>query len=149
MNATEHWIRLRLGPALFAMVSLIAGCLARGLIPHADFAWWKWTGVLLWVWIVYGLVRVVAPEMPPWRVAAWTIGISWATECFQLTGIPHWMSERSTLLRLAFGEVFSVADLVAVTVSGLLAVPFDVLLRRAERWWTRPRAGVPNAASEA
>jgi len=59
--------------------------------------------------------------------------IAWGVELAQMTDVPRWLSQKHVLLRLVFGEVFSVWDLVAVLVAGVLVVPVDLGLRGLER----------------
>lgn len=88
--------------------------------------------MVLWCWVVHACVRFTSPRLGIVAAAVWMVSVSWAVEFTRITGIPSWLSAKHIVLRLIFGEVFSVWDLVAVVVAGVLVMPVDWAVRRVE-----------------
>lgn len=126
------WIGPRISPSVIAVVAIGLGLLARASFAPGSFAW-KYVGVVLWCWVVHACVRFVNPRLGVLAAAAWMIGISWAVEFAQITGVPAWLSSKHIILRLVFGEVFSPWDLVAVVVAAVLVLPVDWMVRQIEQ----------------
>ncbi|GAA0438477.1 membrane protein [Acrocarpospora corrugata] len=95
--------------------------LALGLGVHAfaggDFA--KYAGVALYATLIYALV---AYWLRPLWATLTAVGVSWAVEFFQLTGIPAELSARSGLARLVFGSTFNAPDLFWYVAGALLGM---------------------------
>lgn len=71
----------------------------------------KYAGDALYTTLLYALVVLAAPRAKP-AAAAWTaLGISWAIELSQLSGVPAGLSRRSVLARLVLGSTFNPPDL--------------------------------------
>jgi hypothetical protein len=119
---------------MLGICSVLGGMVSRGVFsPQTAFFWWKYLGVVLWCWVVHACVRFVAPRLGIVHAAGWTIAISLAVELLQLTGLSAWLSSHHLILRLIFGEVFSMWDLLAAVISGLLVIPVDMALRQGEQ----------------
>jgi len=112
---------------------LVGGPLGGGEAGTVAWGFGKYAGVILWCWVVHAGVRVVWPRLGVWGAAGAMVLIAWGVELAQMTDVPRWLSQKHVLLRLVFGEVFSVWDLVAVLVAGVLVVPVDLGLRGLER----------------
>jgi hypothetical protein len=115
LPALFAFIRPRLAPALLGLACVVAGVLLRTLMPRTGGAWWwwKWPGVVLWCWVVLACVLCIRPRLCALHAGLWALAFSWTIELAQLTGVPRWLSAQHIVLRLIFGEVFSVFDLLA------------------------------------
>ncbi|MGW6585349.1 DUF2809 domain-containing protein [Streptomyces sp. MCL20-2] len=109
-----------------------SGTVAAGLAVRAgaDGAFAKYAGSALYTVLLCALVAFCAPRVRPLMVAATALGLSWAVEFAQLTGVPAELSAHSTAARLVLGSTFNAPDLVwyAVGAAGAWAV-----LRAADR----------------
>ncbi|MGH7132577.1 MAG: DUF2809 domain-containing protein [Phycisphaerales bacterium] len=94
-------------------------CVALGLAARTWLDGWpaKYLGVMLWCWVVYGVVLFVAPRLRPLAAGTGALGFSWAVEFAQLTPVPGYLSRQSIWLRWVFGETFSVWDLLGAAVA--------------------------------
>ncbi|MFE9818916.1 DUF2809 domain-containing protein [Streptomyces sp. NBC_00236] len=100
--------RIRGVAAGAAVLTVAAGL---GVRTVADGAVAKYAGDALYTVLVCALVVLCAPRARPLAVAGAGLGISWAVEFFQLTGVPAELSERSAVARLVFGSTFNAPDL--------------------------------------
>lgn len=109
--------RARIAAALFCAV-----CVAIGLAARTWLDGWpaKYLGVVLWCWVVYGVVLFIAPRLRPHTAGAWALAFSWFVEFFQLTPVPGYLSHQSVWLRWVFGETFSLWDLLGAAMAILI-----------------------------
>lgn len=131
-------------PLTAAALTIALGLASRAFL-HGPAA--KITGVALYATLIYWLVRTVIPrsdraEQPqasspaapdvaaPALVA---LAISWGIEFLQLTPIPARLSAMHPVLRLIFGEVFSVTDLIWYALGVTAGVLIELSLRAATR----------------
>jgi hypothetical protein len=115
-------------PALLGLLaSGILGALSRSFgLPGF---WAKYLGVVFWACAAYFVVRAARPSQSArWSLLSALI-ISWAVELAQLTPLPRTLSAKHWLLRVAFGETFSVWDLPAYAVGVVLAFGVEKLVR--------------------
>ena len=120
-------LRNRIGTVIGLLVSGVLGMESRsGALP----AWWaKYAGVALWACALYWLVRTISgPSWSRSRAAVVAFIGSWVVEFLQLTAIPHWVSSKHWLLRVMFGDTFSVWDLPAYVVGVGVAFVVDTIL---------------------
>ncbi|WP_069735294.1 MULTISPECIES: DUF2809 domain-containing protein [unclassified Streptomyces] len=102
------------------------GTVAVGLVVRtgADGAFAKYAGSALYTVLLCALVAFCAPRARPVVVALAALGLSWAVEFAQLTGVPAELSAHSTAARLVLGSTFNAPDLFwyAVGAAGAWAV---------------------------
>lgn len=111
-------LRVR-GVAAGAVVLTVAAGL--GVRTVADGAVAKYAGDALYTVLVCALVALCAPRSRPLAVAGAGLGISWAVEFLQLTGVPAELSERSAVARLVLGSTFNAPDLLWYAVGAAAA----------------------------
>ncbi|WGP11955.1 DUF2809 domain-containing protein [Streptomyces sp. SH5] len=103
-----------------------AGTVAAGLAVRAvaDGAFAKYAGSALYTVLLCALVALCAPRARPVVVALTALGLSWAVEFAQLTGVPAELSAHSAAARLVLGSTFNAPDLFwyAVGAAGAWAV---------------------------
>ncbi|MEV8512211.1 DUF2809 domain-containing protein [Dactylosporangium sp. NPDC051484] len=87
------------------------------------------SGTALYASAVYAGVVFLWPRMSPVAAGAWAIGWCWAIEAFQLTGVPHTLSQYSTVLRLIFGDAFDWVDVWWYPAGVIPLVLVEVLAR--------------------
>ncbi|MEV0575556.1 DUF2809 domain-containing protein [Streptomyces sp. NPDC050392] len=92
-----------------AVVTVVAGLGVRAV---ADGAAAKYAGDALYTVLVCALVALCAPRTRPLAVAGAGLGISWAVEFLQLTGVPAELSRHSAVARLVLGSTFNAPDLL-------------------------------------
>lgn len=114
-------------PASLWCATIALGLISRSALSGASA---KYLGVALWATSVYFLLLTIAPRLRPATALALCLLVSWSVEFAQLTDIPRRLSSLHPLLRLIFGEVFHVPDLLALTTGALAAWAFWILLRR-------------------
>ncbi|MFI7364713.1 DUF2809 domain-containing protein [Streptomyces sp. NPDC050149] len=119
MSGRGRSARRARGVAASAAVLTVAAGL--GVRTVADGAVAKYAGDALYTVLVCALVALCAPRARPLAVAGAGLGISWAVECFQLTGVPAELSERSTAARLVLGSTFNAPDLLWYAVGAATA----------------------------
>ncbi|HET6856079.1 MAG TPA: DUF2809 domain-containing protein [Streptomyces sp.] len=108
-SATTDRRRIRLAAAAAAVVTLCAGLGVRA-VADGDVA--KYAGDVLYTVLLCTLVVLVAPAaVTRWTAAAVGLGLSWAIELFQLTGVPAELSQHSVVARLILGSTFNAPDL--------------------------------------
>ncbi|MGW1296226.1 ribosomal maturation YjgA family protein [Streptomyces sp. NPDC002533] len=102
------------------------GTVAAGLAVRAgaDGVFAKYAGSALYTVLLCALVAFCAPRARPLVVAATALGLSWAVEFAQLTGVPAELSAHSAAARLILGSTFNAPDLLwyAVGAAGAWAV---------------------------
>ncbi|MBW5253874.1 DUF2809 domain-containing protein [Streptomyces poriferorum] len=119
MSERRRTARRARGVAAGAAVLTVAAGL--GVRTVADGAVAKYAGDALYTVLVCALVVLCAPRVRPLAVAGAGLGISWAVELFQLTGVPAELSERSTAARLVLGSTFNAPDLLWYAVGAAAA----------------------------
>ncbi|MEV6472233.1 DUF2809 domain-containing protein [Streptomyces sp. NPDC051657] len=92
-----------------AVVTVAAGLAVRA---GADGAFAKYAGSALYTVLLCTLVAFCAPRARPAVVAWAALGLSWAVEFAQLTGVPAQWSAHSTAARLVLGSTFNAPDLL-------------------------------------
>ncbi|MEV8003332.1 DUF2809 domain-containing protein [Streptomyces parvus] len=99
------------------------GTVAAGLAVRAgaDGAFAKYAGSALYTVLLCTLVAFCAPRARPLAVAATALGLSWAVEFAQLTGVPAELSVHSTAARLIIGSTFNAPDLFWYAVGAAAA----------------------------
>jgi hypothetical protein len=100
--------RTRLIACGAAAVTVAAGLGVRAL-AEGDVA--KYAGDALYTVLLYTLVVLAAPRVRPLTAGCVALGISWAIEFSQLSGIPAELSQRSLVARLVLGSTFNPPDL--------------------------------------
>lgn len=111
-------LRVRGVAAGAAVLTVAAGL---GVRTVADGAVAKYAGDALYTVLVCALVALGAPRARPIAVAGAGLGISWAVEFFQLTGVPAGLSEHSAVARLVLGSTFNAPDLFWYAVGAAAA----------------------------
>ncbi|MFI6949587.1 DUF2809 domain-containing protein [Streptomyces sp. NPDC050422] len=111
-------LRVRGVAAGAAVLTVAAGL---GVRTVADGAVAKYAGDALYTVLVCALVALCAPRARPLVVAGAGLGISWAVEFLQLTGVPAELSERSAVARLVLGSTFNAPDLFWYAVGAAAA----------------------------
>ncbi len=96
-----------------AVVTVAAGLAVRA---GADGAFAKYAGSALYTVLLGALVAFCAPRARPAAVASTALGLSWAVEFAQLTGVPAQWSAHSTAARLVLGTTFNAPDLLGYGV---------------------------------
>ncbi|MFE9421987.1 DUF2809 domain-containing protein [Kitasatospora sp. NPDC006697] len=107
-----------------AVVTVAAGLGSRGVLP-AEAG--KVAGDVLYTVLVYAVAVLVAPRTGPARAGAVALGVSWAVEFFQATGIPAGLARHSLLARLVLGTTFNVPDLLWYVVGAAGAVIMHII----------------------
>ncbi|WP_308377905.1 DUF2809 domain-containing protein [Streptomyces sp. ISL-98] len=105
-------IDLRRTRALAAVAAGLTLCAGLGIRSAVDGDVAKYAGDALYTVLLCTLVVLVAPRTRPPVVAAVALGLSWAIECAQLTGVPAELAERSLAARLVLGSTFNAPDLL-------------------------------------
>ncbi|MCH0538295.1 DUF2809 domain-containing protein [Streptomyces sp. MUM 203J] len=104
-------LRTRSAAGAAAVLTVAAGL---GVRSAATGVVAKYAGDALYTVLVLALVVLVAPRLRPWAAAGWALGISWAVELFQLTGVPAALAAHpvvGTPARLVLGTSFNTPDL--------------------------------------
>ncbi|MFJ9106604.1 DUF2809 domain-containing protein [Streptomyces sp. NPDC102283] len=104
--------------AAAAVVTVAAGLAVRA---GADGAFAKYAGSALYTVLLCTLVAFCAPRARPAVVALAALGLSWAVEFAQLTGVPGELSAHSTAARLVLGSTFNAPDLFWYAVGAAAA----------------------------
>jgi hypothetical protein len=104
--------------AVAAVVTVGAGLAVRA---GADGAFAKYAGSALYTVLLCALVAFCAPRARPVVVASTALGLSWAVELLQLTGVPAEWSARSAAARLVLGSTFNAPDLLWYAVGAAAA----------------------------
>ncbi|WDG29463.1 DUF2809 domain-containing protein [Streptomyces sp. CA-278952] len=101
-----------------AVVTVAAGLAVRA---GADGAFAKYAGSALYTVLLCTLVAFCAPRARPAVVGATALGLSWAVEFAQLTGVPAELSAHSAAARLVLGSTFNAPDLLWYAVGAACA----------------------------
>ncbi|MFH9135296.1 DUF2809 domain-containing protein [Streptomyces sp. NPDC017524] len=115
---TAHPSTVRAVAAGAAVVTVAAGLAVRA---GADGAFAKYAGSALYTVLLCALVAFCAPRARPTAVASTALGLSWAVEFAQLTGVPAEWSARSAAARLVLGSTFNAPDLLWYAVGAACA----------------------------
>ncbi|MFO0763028.1 MAG: hypothetical protein U0359_41715 [Byssovorax sp.] len=91
----EGFVRLRIAPALWTIVTFVAGLSGRFLVPKGFFS--KYSGDVLYTTLIYVLVLVARPRTRPWHAALFATGLSFCHRGLPADGHP----------RVAVGEATS------------------------------------------
>ncbi|MFJ9886133.1 DUF2809 domain-containing protein [Streptomyces sp. NPDC091287] len=110
-----------------AVVTVAAGLAVRA---GADGAFAKYAGSALYTVLLCTLVAFCAPRARPAVVAWAALGLSWAVEFAQLTGVPAEWSAHSTAARLVLGSTFNPPDLLGYGVGAAAAWAVHTGVRR-------------------
>ncbi|MFD0023659.1 DUF2809 domain-containing protein [Streptomyces sp. NPDC058382] len=92
-----------------------------GVRTVSDGAGAKYAGDALYTVLICALVALCAPRSRPLTVAGTGLGISWAVELLQLTGVPADLSRHSAVARLVLGSTFNAPDLFWYAVGAAVA----------------------------
>ncbi len=115
---TARPLMVRALAAVAAVVTVAAGLAVRA---GADGAFAKYAGSALYTVLLCTLVAFCAPRARPVVVASTALGLSWAVEFAQLTGVPAELSAHSTAARLVLGSTFNAPDLLWYAVGAAAA----------------------------
>ncbi|MFJ1594050.1 DUF2809 domain-containing protein [Kitasatospora albolonga] len=126
-------LRGRVLAACAALLTVAAGLAVRA---GADGAFAKYAGSALYTVLLCALAAFCAPRARPLAVAGIGLGLSWAVEFFQFTGVPAELSARSAVARLVLGSTFNGPDLFWYAVGAAVAWGVHAGVRRG----FRPRA---------
>lgn len=108
----------RLFAGIAAVLTVAAGLAARRWLPPGF--WSKYSGVALYAVLVYTLVIFMRPRISVGRGMLVALAISWVIEFAQISPVPAWLSSKHWMLRLIFGESFSLGDLPAYAAGVLV-----------------------------
>ncbi|MCT6778336.1 DUF2809 domain-containing protein [Streptomyces sp. CS7] len=108
------------------------GTVGAGLAVRAgaDGAFAKYAGSALYTVLLCALAAFCAPRARPLVVAATALGLSWAVEFAQLTGVPAELSAHSAAARLVLGSTFNAPDLFWYAVGAAAAWTVHAGVRR-------------------
>jgi hypothetical protein len=109
--------RRRAGAATAAALTLALGL---GIRAAADGDVAKYAGDALYTVLLQALVVLAVPRVKPAAAAGTALGISWAIELWQLSGVPAELSGRNVLARLVLGSTFNPPDLFWYAVGAAL-----------------------------
>ncbi|MGA5702668.1 DUF2809 domain-containing protein [Peterkaempfera bronchialis] len=125
-TAAGRPLRTRAAAAGAALLTVAAGLAVRSVVG-GEFA--ARSGTALYTVLVYTLVVVAAPRARPVMVAGVALGVSWAVEFLQLSGVPAELSARSWPARMVLGSTFDPADLPWYAVGAALGWLAHVAVR--------------------
>lgn len=104
---------------LGAVVTIAAGVLSRRI--HVGWALWdKSLGDVLYTFLVFFALGVVAPRVDGRVRAGLAFGICLALELFQITGIPLALARAHPWVHWLLGGAFDVADIVCYAIAGVI-----------------------------
>ncbi|WP_405731715.1 DUF2809 domain-containing protein [Streptomyces sp. NBC_01537] len=109
--------RSRAGATVAAALTLALGLGIRAAAA-GDVA--KYAGDALYTVLLQALVVLAVPRVKPVAAAGTALGISWAIELWQLSGVPAELSARSVIARLVLGSTFNPPDLFWYAVGAAL-----------------------------
>jgi hypothetical protein len=99
-------------------------------------------GDTLWAWMVFMVIRLIAPRWPIWKSAVLTLALAYLGETSQLCHAPWIDAIRSYRLgRVLLGDTFAWSDFVCYTVGVLAGAFAEGGLRKAFS------TGTPDAGS--
>ncbi|MEU4219536.1 DUF2809 domain-containing protein [Actinoplanes sp. NPDC026623] len=102
----------------------------------------QYSGTALYASMAYVGVLSLWPRRSPLTAGAIAWAWCWSIECFQLTGVPAYLSGHSLLARLALGVQFDPTDLLWYPLGIIPLAALHELLRRT----TRTKIGRPRPA---
>jgi hypothetical protein len=114
----------RLLRLLTPVVATVIVAVALTIRAVADGDLEQYSGTALYASMVYVTVLFVWPRLMPLAACGISIGLCWAVETFQLTGIPAFLSARSLAARLVLGVQFDLTDIFWYPVG---VIPLAVL----------------------
>ncbi|MEU6935960.1 DUF2809 domain-containing protein [Streptomyces rubiginosohelvolus] len=117
-DSDTRGFKARAVAAVAAVATAAAGLVVRA---GADGAFAKYAGSALYTVLLCALVALCAPRARPLVVAATALGLSWAVEFAQLTGVPAELSAHGTAARLVLGSTFNAPDLFWYAVGAAAA----------------------------
>ena len=92
----------------------------------------EYGGDTLWAWMVFMVIRLIAPRLPIWKSAALALTIAYLGEISQLYHAPWIDAIRSYRLgAILLGDTFLWSDLVCYTVGILAGAYAEWGLRKA------------------
>lgn len=112
------------------MAAVLTVAAGLGVRAGAGESFAKPAGDALYTVLICTLVVLVAPRVKPVTAAGVALGISWAIECAQLTGVPAELSQQSVAARLVLGSTFNPPDLFWYAVGAAVAAAAHGLARR-------------------
>ena len=116
-------LTVRTQSALALALTLALGVLSR-VIETGFNVFDKYLGDALYTAAIFWLLRLLAPQQTPARMALISFALSLAVEIFQLTGIPLALRDSPALalriVSVALGTMFSGWDILAYAVGALL-----------------------------
>lgn len=98
--------------AIAVLTAIATVIVALSIRTLADGAIVQISGTVLYASMLYSAVVFLAPRLRPWLAGMIAVGLCWAVEFSQLTGVPAELSERSALARLALGARFDPVDVL-------------------------------------
>ncbi|MET9955787.1 DUF2809 domain-containing protein [Streptomyces sp. NPDC006339] len=112
------------------MLTVAAGLGARSAAAGGAAAY---AGDALYTVLVVALVVLVAPRLRPVAAAGVALGLSWAVELFQLTGVPAALAAHSRIAPLVLGTSFNAPDLFWYAVGAAVGWAVYAASRRLAR----------------
>jgi hypothetical protein len=122
---------LRALPRRVILLAIVAGI---GFYSRRNsigsYFWDKSTGDLCYAAGAFLLIGVIAPRLPPEKIAALALAYCVAIECFKLTGLPaRW--DGNALLRIVFGSTFSAQNLICYIAAIVVMLAVE---RQIQKW---------------
>ncbi|GAB7043606.1 MULTISPECIES: ribosomal maturation YjgA family protein [Catenuloplanes] len=108
----DRYDRAVLVRSLAALTAITLIIIALSIRTLADGAIVQISGTVLYASMIYAVVVFLLPRARPRVSGAIAVGLCWAVEFSQLTGVPAALSERSALARLALGAHFDPIDVL-------------------------------------
>ncbi|WP_433218822.1 DUF2809 domain-containing protein [Dactylosporangium sp. CS-047395] len=134
MLETTRAVRIAAVITALAALALAFGIRALyGGTLYSNGALQQNSGTALYASALYAGVVFVAPRSSPLVAGAWAIGLCWLIELFQLSGVPHELSQYSILLRLMLGDAFDWNDMLWYPVGVIPLVLVELLARTRGR----------------
>lgn len=93
----------------------------------------QYSGTALYASMVYAGILFLWPHRSPLAAGAMAWAWCWTMECFQLTGVPAFLSARSLAARLVLGVQFDAVDLLWYLPGIIPLVVTYELLSRSRR----------------
>lgn len=115
--------------ACFVVGVIVVGAASR-LWRVGSSLWDKSAGDVAYAMMIAFMLWFVRPRAKPIAIGAIAIGICFAIETFQLTGIP---ARAPRLLRIALGDTFAWHDMACYVVGGVLAAVLVHVTRRGKQ----------------
>ena len=116
--------------AAIALGLTIALGIASRKVPLGIFVWDKSLGDALYTVMLYFFVALARPAWEPKELGPIAIGLSFAIELFQLTGIPLQLPRP---LQIALGTKFAWHDMLCYVIGGVVVGAAHEIVRRRAR----------------